>query len=397
MRQASWLLFVLLGAISGLTPLAVDMYLPAIPSIAQDLGSTTEAVQLTVSTFLAGFALGQLFYGPLADSLGRKPVILFGIGVFVFASLGCAFASTLPALLTFRLLQAAGGAAGAVVVNALLRDLFKDDEFVRALTLVILTMTLAPLVAPLIGGLLLQSGWRVIFWVLLVLGTVLWITLALRIPETLQPPLRQPLDLHSIFRNYGRVLAHPRAMGSLMAGTFASAGMFAFISGSPYVYIDYFGVPAHHYGWLFGLNVLLLMLMTWINGRLVKRVGLLRMLRLGLMLATLAALFMVSNALTGWGGLWGIVIPVVVYVGQMGLIGANATSHALSFFPANAGTASALAGTLRFGAGALAGVGVNLMPATSPLPMAAMMLAGIVLAMLAHLFWGHSRRVPPLV
>ena len=178
MRQASLLLFILLGAISGLTPLAVDMYLPAIPSIARDLAASTEAVQLTVSTFLAGFALGQLFYGPLADSLGRKPVILFGIGLFVLASLGCALASSLPALLTFRLLQAAGGAAGAVVVNALLRDLFRDEEFVRALTLVILTMTLAPLVAPLVGGLLVQSGWRVIFLLLMLLGALLWLTLA---------------------------------------------------------------------------------------------------------------------------------------------------------------------------------------------------------------------------
>jgi len=389
MRQASLLLFILLGAISGLTPLAVDMYLPAIPSIARDLAASTEAVQLTVSTFLAGFALGQLFYGPLADSLGRKPVILFGIGLFVLASLGCALASSLPALLTFRLLQAAGGAAGAVVVNALLRDLFRDEEFVRALTLVILTMTLAPLIAPLVGGLLVQSGWRVIFLLLMLLGALLWLALAWRIPETLKPELRQSLNLRSIFHNYGRVLVHKRAMGSLLAGTFASAGMFAFISGSPYVYIDYFGVPAQHYGWLFGLNVLLLMAMTWVNGRLVKRVGLLRMLRLGLLLATFAGIAMVCNAATGWGGLWGIVVPVVLYVGQMGLIGANATSHALSFFPANAGTASALAGTLRFGAGALAGVAVNMMPATSPLPMAMMMTLGIVLALLTHLCWGR--------
>ena len=390
MGRSSLFLLILLGAISGLTPLAVDMYLPAIPTIADELGVGTEAVQLTVSTFLAGFALGQLFYGPLADSLGRKPVILFGLGLFVLASLGCALATSLPALLLFRLLQAVGGAAGAVVVNALLRDLFRDAEFVRALTLVILTMTLAPLVAPVVGGLLLHVGWRVIFWILMGLGGALWLTLVWKVPETLKPELRQSLRLSTVFANYGRVLRHPRAMGSLLAGTFASAGMFAFISGSPYVYIDYFGVPAQHYGFLFGLNVLLLMAMTWLNGRFVKRVGMLPMLRLGLVLASVAGLVMVVNAVTGWGGLWGIVIPVVLYVGQMSVVGANSTSHALSFFPANAGTASALAGTLRFGAGALAGVAVNLMPATSPLPMAAMMAVGILLALLAHLFWGRG-------
>ena len=277
-----------------------------------------------------------------------------------------------------------------MVVNALLRDLFRDAEFVRALTLVILTMTLAPLVAPVVGGLLLHVGWRVIFWILMGLGGALWLTLVWKVPETLKPELRQSLRLSTVFANYGRVLRHPRAMGSLLAGTFASAGMFAFISGSPYVYIDYFGVPAQHYGFLFGLNVLLLMAMTWLNGRFVKRVGMLPMLRLGLVLASVAGLVMVVNAITGWGGLWGIVIPVVLYVGQMSVVGANSTSHALSFFPANAGTASALAGTLRFGAGALAGVAVNLMPATSPLPMAAMMAVGILLALLAHLFWGRG-------
>ena len=240
-RSRLWLL-ILLGALSGLTPLSVDMYLPAIPTIAQDLQVSIETVQLTVSTFLAGFALGQLFYGPLADSLGRKPVMLFGLGVFVLASIGCVLANSLPLLLACRLLQALGGAAGSVVVNALLRDLFRDDEFVRAMTLVILTMTLAPLVAPLLGGALLHIGWRAIFVLLVVLGSLVWGVVAWRLPETLRPELRQPLRPASVLANYGHVLRHRRAMGSLLASTFASAGLFAFISGSPYVYITYFCV-----------------------------------------------------------------------------------------------------------------------------------------------------------
>lgn len=390
MFQSRLWLLVLLGALSGLTPLSIDMYLPALPTIASDLQVSIETVQLTVSTFLAGFALGQLFYGPLADSVGRKPVMLFGLGVFILASAGCVFATSLPWLLACRLLQALGGAAGSVVVNALLRDLFRDDEFVRAMTMVILTMTLAPLVAPLLGGVLLHISWRSIFVLLVVLGCLVWLVVGLRLPETLKPELRQPLRPRSVLANYGRVLCHRRAMSSLLASTFASAGLFAFISGSPYVYITYFGVPAQHYGLLFGMNVLLLMLTNWVNGRVVKRVGLLRMLRCGLVLGTLASMVLLLNALTGWGGLWGIVAPVVCYIGLMGLIGANSTSHALGFFPANAGTASALAGTLRFGGGALAGMLVNLLPAVSPLPMAATMAVTMWLALLAHLFWGRA-------
>ena len=386
MRTSSIWLLVMLGTLSGLTPLAVDMYLPAIPAIARDLGAEVASVQFTVSSFLAGFAIGQLFYGPLADSFGRKPVILFGVGLFVLASVGCALADSLPTLLFFRLLQALGGAAGAVVVNALLRDLFSESEFVRAMTIVILTMTLAPLLAPLLGGAMLALGWHSIFLLLALLGALVWLAIGVYIPETLKPELKQPLRLGAVLANYGKVLAHRRAMGSLLAGTFASAGMFAFISGSPYVYIEYFGVSPQHYGLFFGLNILLLMVMTFINGRLVKRIGLLPMLRLGLCLASVAGLILLLNSATGWGGLWGVVLPVVAYIGQMGVIGANATSHALGFFPANAGTAAALAGTLRFGAGALAGVAVNCLPTDSPVPMAVVMAIGILFALFFHLW-----------
>lgn len=390
MGRSSLFLLIMLGALAGLTPLSVDMYLPAIPSIAADLGARVEAVQLTISTFLIGFAIGQMFYGPLADSFGRKPVILFGLALFTLASVGCLLADNLPFLLFFRLLQAIGGAAGAVVVNALLRDLFQGEEVVRAMTLVILTSTLAPLVAPLLGGLLLRWGWTSIFAVLVVLGGLLWLAILTLLPETLKSDHRQPLRWRTVLSNYALVLRHRRAMAGILASALVSGGMFAFISGSPYVYIQFFGVSPQHYGLLFGLNVLLLMVVTYINGRLVKRVGMLPMLRIGLGLMGLASLVLLFNGLLGGGGLWSIVIPVSCYVSQLGLIGANATSHALGFFPANAGTASALAGTLRFGIGALAGLVVNSFTATSPLPMAAVMACCGLLALVVYVGWGRS-------
>lgn len=390
MGRSSLFLLIMLGALAGLTPLSVDMYLPAIPSIAADLGARVEAVQLTISTFLIGFAIGQMFYGPLADSFGRKPVILFGLALFTLASVGCLLADNLPFLLFFRLLQAIGGAAGAVVVNALLRDLFQGEEVVRAMTLVILTSTLAPLVAPLLGGLLLRWGWTSIFAVLVVLGGLLWLAILLLLPETLKSDHRQPLRWRTVLSNYALVLRHRRAMAGILASALVSGGMFAFISGSPYVYIQFFGVSPQHYGLLFGLNVLLLMVVTYINGRLVKRVGMLPMLRIGLGLMGVASLVLLFNGLLGWGGLWSIVIPVGCYVSQLGLIGANATSHALGFFPANAGTASALAGTLRFGIGALAGLVVNSFTATSPLPMATVMACCGLLALVVYVGWGRS-------
>lgn len=377
-------LFLLLGALGGLTPLAIDMYLPAMPSIARDLGSGVEGAQLTVSLFMAGFAIGQLFYGPLADSLGRKRVLVVGLLLFVLASLGCALVSSLPVLLVLRFVQALGGAAAAVVVNALLRDLFSGMELVRAMSLVMMTMTLAPLVAPLLGGALLGLGWRAIFVTLALLAVlVLWLIIQ-RLPETLTAERRRPLDLRTILTGYLLVMRHRLAMRELLAGVVANAGMFAFISGSPYVYITYFGVPAQQYGLLFAVNVGVMTVLTWVNSRVVGRLGLAYMMRWGLRCIALASAGLLWVGITGIGGLWGVMLAVVLFMSQLGFINANSMSMTLSHFPANAGTASALAGTLRFGLGALAAALVNLVPASSPLPMCLVMAVFGILALLLY-------------
>jgi len=390
MGKPTLTLFILLGALAGLTPLAIYMYLPAIPTIAQDLGAGVEGVQLTVSLFLGGFALGQLVYGPLADSLGRRPVILFGLALFSLSSLGCLLVTDLNQLLGLRFLQASGGAAGAVVVNALLRDLFSGEDLVRAMSLVILTMTLAPLVAPLLGSLLLGLGWHAIFALLALLGALLFIMLYHLVPETLPPEGRRPLRPAVVLGGFADVLRHRLAMGQLLPGILASAGMFAFISGSPYVYIGFFGLSPLEYGLLFALNVGLMMLLTFLNTRLIRRWGQERMLRIGLFGVALASVLLLVVGLTGMGGLMGLVIPVVLYVGQLGFIGANSMSLAMNHFGSSAGTASALAGTLRFGCGALAGWGVNLLPASSPLPMAGGMALCGFCALGLHLWYGRG-------
>lgn len=394
MGKPTLTLFILLGALAGLTPLAIDMYLPAIPTIAQDLGAGVEGVQLTVSLFLGGFALGQLVYGPLADSLGRRPVILFGLALFSLSSLGCLLVTDLNQLLGLRFLQASGGAAGAVVVNALLRDLFSGEDLVRAMSLVILTMTLAPLVAPLLGSLLLGLGWHAIFALLALLGALLFIMLYHLVPETLPPEGRRPLRPAVVLGGFADVLRHRLAMGQLLPGILASAGMFAFISGSPYVYIGFFGLSPLEYGLLFALNVGLMMLLTFLNTRLIRRWGQERMLRIGLFGVALASVLLLVVGLTGMGGLMGLVIPVVLYVGQLGFIGANSMSLAMNHFGRSAGTASALAGTLRFGCGALAGWGVNLLPASSPLPMAGGMALCGFCALGLHLWYGRGGQPP---
>ncbi|MFP2767902.1 Bcr/CflA family multidrug efflux MFS transporter [Oceanisphaera sp. KMM 10153] len=367
-------ILLLLACLAGLTPLAIDMYLPSLPTIAHDFGVPVAQAQLTISVYLAGFAVGQLFYGPLADAVGRKPVMIGGLTLFTLASLGCASADDIHTLMAFRLLQAIGGAAGSVVLNALLRDMFERDMFARMMSMVILVMTLAPLLAPLIGGyLLLIAHWHSIFILLAAIGLVVTIMLTIKIPETLKPEHRQPFRLLPVLQNYAKILRHRAALGYILCGALTTASMFAFISGSPLVYIELFGVPAQHYGLLFGMNILLMMLLTFANSRLVKTLGSDRLLKLGLTLAAIAAIGLIFTASTGFGGLWGIALPVTLLIAQISLVGANAMAGLLSHFPEAAGTASALAGTSRFGLGAVATFAVNASHVSSALPMAAVM------------------------
>ncbi|MFH7565283.1 Bcr/CflA family multidrug efflux MFS transporter [Oceanimonas smirnovii] len=367
-------LLLLLASLAGLTPLAIDMYLPSLPTIAEDLGVPVSQAQLTISVYLAGFALGQLFYGPLADATGRKPVMLGGLALFTLASLGCAFANSIETLMTFRLLQALGGAAGSVVLNALLRDMFERDMFARVMSMVILVMTLAPLVAPIIGGYLLLVGhWHSIFVLLAVIGALVSVALALRIPETLKPEHRQSFRIWPVLQNYSRVLRHRAALGYIGCGGLTTAAMFAFISGSPLVYIELYGVPPERYGLLFALNIVLMMVLTFANSRLVKHLGSDRLLKTGLILAAVAAMALLFFGITGTGGLWGLVPAIMLLIAQISLVGANSMAGLLSHFPESAGTASALAGTVRFGLGALATFAVNASHALSALPMTLVM------------------------
>ncbi|MFH7585493.1 Bcr/CflA family multidrug efflux MFS transporter [Oceanimonas smirnovii] len=386
-------LLLLLASLAGLTPLAIDMYLPSLPTIAEDLGVPVSQAQLTISVYLAGFALGQLFYGPLADATGRKPVMLGGLALFTLASLGCAFANSIETLMTFRLLQALGGAAGSVVLNALLRDMFERDMFARVMSMVILVMTLAPLVAPIIGGYLLLVGhWHSIFVLLAVIGALVSVALTLRIPETLKPEHRQSFRIWPVLQNYSRVLRHRAALGYIGCGGLTTAAMFAFISGSPLVYIELYGVPPERYGLLFALNIVLMMVLTFANSRLVKHLGSDRLLKTGLILAAVAAMALLFFGITGIGGLWGLVPAIMLLIAQISLVGANSMAGLLSHFPESAGTASALAGTVRFGLGALATFAVNASHALSALPMTLVMSLCAWLALASY--WLLVRPAP---
>ncbi len=373
-RPSYTLLITLLGALAGLTPLAIDMYLPAIPTLSEAFSAPVEQVQMSVSIYLLGFSLGQLFYGPVTDSIGRIPVLVFGMGLFTLGSLGCALSQDLDQLLWFRALQAVGGASGSVVMMGMMRDLFGRDEFARAVSFTMLVMALAPLAAPLIGGyLLLVTGWRSIFFVLAVLSLVLMVLLWRTIGETLPTQGRPSLGLRSALRGYAQILRNRLCLSYLLVGIFASGALFSFVTGAPFVYIEFFGVAPENFGYLFGINVVTMMMVTSLNARYVARVGSPRMLLYGVLLSALGAVLLLGLYLAGVRSLLAVVLPVMLIFGPIGLISANATSLSLQQLPHLSGSVAALGGCLRFSGGAMAGVGVSLAHTGTPLPLVTMM------------------------
>lgn len=373
-------LLVTLGLLSGLTPFAIDMYLPSLPAIAQDLDSTIEMAQLTVTLYLAIFALAQLFMGPLSDMLGRRATIGGGLILFGLGALGCALAGQMETLLGARMIQAAGGAAIAVTVPALVRDLFERDHYARVIGLVMMIMSLAPLLAPSIGGVIVtHASWHWVFITLLGIALVASALFFWLIPETLPPERRHPPDLGRVLGNYYSLLRHRLGMGYLLTGAFSFGGMMTFIVSSPYVYMVLYEVPTAWFGVLFGANVAVAMLATLLNTRLVMRLGAERLLRHGLRVQVVAALILLALAFVGLPPLWAILLGVLLYLGMTGLVLGNAMASYMVYFVRLAGTASAFSGAARFGFGAAVGTLVSLAHDGTPRPLLlGMALSGLM-------------------
>ena len=368
-------LTLVLGSLSALGPLSIDMYLPSFPSVARALGTTVASVQLTLATYLAGLAVGQLAWGPLSDRLGRRRPLLAGLALYTLGAIACALAPTLPALAAARFVQAVGGCAGMVISRAVVRDHFDVEDSARVYSSLMLVMGAAPILAPLVGGQVLRiAGWRGIFGVLATLGVAAAALITLALPESLPAEARRRAGVADTLRAFGQALGHRRFVRLGVASGAIQAAMFAYISGSPFVFIELFHVRPERFGFIFGANAAGLIAASQANRWLAPRVGVVRALRGGIAAALLAYVGL-WLALRSGAGLPLVLPALLVGIASVGVVLPSGTAAAMAFFGSGAGSASAVLGVLQSTCGALAATAVSALADGTALPMAGAMLA----------------------
>jgi len=386
MSQPRLALIALLAAVVAVTPLAIDMYLPAMPQITEQLATTPGLVQQSLSIFLAFYALGMLLFGPLADMIGRRKLAIGGLSGFALVSLLLSFAPTIEWFLAGRAAQAFVGSAATVVIPGLIRALYQENT-AKGMSYVSMMMMLAPLLAPAIGSLLLLwSEWPLIFVVLAVYALIIGVLCLRYLPEVQIPrPADSPAP--AFFSSYRLVLSNRLAQPLIAISMFASFSFFCFLTAVPFVYIEHFGVDAQLFSLLFGFNVCALIIANFSNSKLVTRFGSEQMLHFAFICGLIFASALVIITLVD-GPLWLTALAIAPLMASLSVCATNADALILMRFPHHSGTATAVIGTLRFGAGAIAGPLLALGSHASIVPFAALMFSGVIAISLCQA-WRH--------
>jgi DHA1 family bicyclomycin/chloramphenicol resistance-like MFS transporter len=387
MGLPGWLL--LMGALTAIGPISIDMYLPAFPEMAANLGATGSQVERTLAAYLIGMAGAQLIYGPLADRFGRKPPLYGALIVYILASAGCALAPTVEFLTVCRVVQAMGGAAGMVISRAVVRDHYSTQEAARALSMLMLVMGIAPILAPLVGAQVLTlAGWRGIFAVITLAGIALLIAVSRIMVESLPHEKQVALSWGHIFRTYWGLIRYRRFVAFALSGGMGSATMFAYIVASPRLFIEYFGVSPQSYGLIFGFNALSLIVGSQVSARLLKTHRPEKLLPWALLAMMSAGLSALALILIGWITMPLIMLCMMSFMFTQGFVGPNSAAMALSDQGRQLGSASAMMGTITMSCGALAGLTVSLWNMAGPAPLGWIMGGCTTLAF----FLGRSAR-----
>lgn len=371
-----------MGALTALGPLAIDMYLPSFPSIAENLGASQGQVERTLASYLVGMALAQIIYGPLADRYGRKPPLIGGLIIFIVATVGCAFTSDIEHLTLWRVAQALGGAAGTVIPRAVVRDNLETRDAAKALSLLLLIMGVTPILGPIIGGqVLLLTSWRGIFGIMAFAGIALLVAVVRNMQETLAPEKAVPLRISIIAGNYWGLLRDRQFICYALAGGLGGAGIFTYISGSPRVLINIYEIAPQYFGFVFGLCSASFIVASQVGVRLLDRHPPEKLLKFAQLAVVVVALTGLLLTLAGWLTLPLLILCLMGFMASQGFINPNAAALALSRQGHRLGVASALMGAVQMVCGAIAGISISQWQASTALP-----LIGI-LALCTSLSW----------
>jgi DHA1 family bicyclomycin/chloramphenicol resistance-like MFS transporter len=381
----------LLAALTGIGPLTTDMYVPSLPGIAASLGATTAQTQLTISTYLVGFAVGQIIWGPFADRHGRRPVLLVALALYIAATVVAALAPSIEVLIAARVVQGIGGSGGIVLGRAVVRDLYAGARAGREMSVISAVMALAPVIAPALGGVLETAfGWRATFYLLIVAGVLLASLVFAVLPETLRIRAEEPVSPGSIVRSYRVLLKSPAYLAYAALSITTYAGLFAWISGASFVLQGLFGLDAFVFGLAFAAASAGYMVGAMIAARIVGRLGLDSTIGIGAIIQAFGGIFMVAALASGWASAFTLVAAVAIYLAGMGLVLPQSAAGALTRFPERAGAASSLVGFVQQSGAAIIGALVGVALGASAWPLA---LAIAIVSVLELLVWTATRGI----
>ncbi|SEJ45607.1 MFS transporter, DHA1 family, bicyclomycin/chloramphenicol resistance protein [Dyadobacter koreensis] len=385
-NRTYFFLILILGSLTALGPFSIDMYLPGFPAIAKDLHTTASKVSLSLSGFFIGISAGQLLYGPLLDRFGRKKPLFIGLTVYIVASLGCAVSTSIDMLIAMRFVQAIGSCAAAVASVAMVRDLFPVKDSAKVFSLLMLVVGASPMIAPTVGGYVTAAfGWQTVFLILTGMGVLILAATALWLPDSFKPDTSLSLKPKPIILNFLSVIREPQFYTYSLTGAIAFSGLFAYVSGSPLVFMEVFHTDEKVYGWIFALLSVGFIGSSQFNTLLLRKYRSEQIINLALIFQLFISFTMAFASFSGLLTLISTIILLFLFLCCIGLINPNAAALSLAPFSKNAGSASALMGAIQMGMGALISVVISLFEEPSTFPMASAMAGSSLLALCVFL------------
>ena len=367
-------LILILGLLTAIGPLSIDMYLPAFPDIAKSLNAPVASVMLSLSSFFIGISIGQLIYGPLLERYGRKKPLYFGLIIYAIAAIGCASTNSVNGLIIFRLFQALGGCVGMVASRAMVRDLFEVKDNAKVFSTLMLVVAVSPIIAPTLGGYITAYlGWRYIFGMLILVILAILVAVFFKLPESKKPDPNFSLHPIAITNSFLSIIKNSQFAIYTFTGAIAYAGLYSYISGSPYVFMVIYGVSEKYYGWIFAVIAAGLISASQLNNFLLKKYQSEQIIKAALYFQNLTGIILATTAILGMHHLYLTILLIMLFLCCQGFIFPNASALSMAPFAQNAGTASALMGFIQMSIGALMSAMVSVLQNGTAIPMTAVM------------------------